>query len=196
MRTLRIALIALLTLTAGVGGAALAEAPSVKERQVGGVYFVEGSFEVAAPAEAAWKVLTDYAEMARFVSSLRSSEVKQRRDGVVLVAQRAEAKAWVFSRELNVLLEVKESPRTTLHFRDVSKQDFTLYEGSWTVTPTDDGSVRIDYRLRALPKAAVPGFLGHDAFRQTAQRLLQEVQHEIGRQSQAVHEQVQAGVGR
>lgn len=154
-------------------------APRVFERQAdGGVYVVEGRFEVRRPVATVWSVLTDYEGFPRFVHSLDESNVRSRRADAVVIEQRAQAKAFVFTRTLRVLLEVREALHRKLQFRDVSHRDFELYEGSWTLTPKGEG-VEVTYQLRAKPKSAVPSFIGDGAVRENAAALLAEVRAEI-----------------
>lgn len=152
--------------------------PRVEQRVEDGVYVVEGRFEVSVPIETIWAVLTDYDGFPRFVRAMRASKVRSRRGDQVFVEQVAEARALVFTRTMRVLLEVHETPRREIRFRDVSHRDFDLYEGSWTLTREGD-STEVVYRLRARPRKSVPHFIGADVVKDNAIELLDAVRAEM-----------------
>lgn len=159
-----------------------AEAPAIQERVVDGVFEVEGSFDVAAPVSVVWSVLTDYDHIARFVSSMRRSSVRERSGAILLVEQYAVGRLLFFSREVRVLLELREEAPHHIQFKDVSGKDFSLYSGRWSVIEQPEGT-RVVYRLTAKPKGRVPNFIGSSVFQASATELLEEVRTEIVRRA-------------
>jgi hypothetical protein len=142
-----------------------------------GAYEVQGVFFASAAPARAWEVLTDYANLPSFVSSMRSSAATPGPGGLTLVVQEAVGKAGPFSRTLHVALEVREQAPHRIDFRDTSGRSFSSYAGSWTVEPAGDG-VRVGYTLVAQPHSAPP-FFARPILSSNARALLDEVRIEI-----------------
>lgn len=159
-----------------------AGAPAIRERVVDGVFDVEGTFEVAASAGEVWSVLSDYEQIARFVSSMRRSVVRERTEHGLLVEQLAVGKLLFFSREMRVLLQIQEREPHLIQFKDVSRKDFEQYHGQWNITD-QSGRTKVVYRLTAKPKTSLPDFLGSSVFQASATELLAEVRAEIVRRA-------------
>ena len=143
-----------------------------------GTVRLEGRFTVAASSATAWSVLTDYEHIPAFVSSMRSSRVKSRDDGCLLVEQESVGKALLFHRKVYVLLRVRETPRELIAFEDLSKASFDRYEGAWQLRPTP-GGVEVTYRLTAKGGVTAPGFLLRGAYRKMVGELLEQVRTRI-----------------
>lgn len=150
-------------------------------READGAYRVHGSFTVVAPRTVVWAVLTDYANLPSFVSSLRSSEVTTREADRITVAQHALGKVGPFSRSLHVTLHVFETEPRRIQFRDVSQLSFTSYAGTWEIGDTATG-VRVTYDLQARPHTAPPLF-GRSILGRNARDLLDQVRLEMLRRS-------------
>lgn len=161
--------------TASAGPAA---DPQVKVEESGGIYTVAARFTVAQPASVVLAVLTDYERIPRFMPDVRTSIVRERSAGRVVVEQAAVAKFMAFSRKIHLLLEIQESS-DTLRFRDASGRSFTRYEGRWHVSA--DGAVtHVTYELTAKPSFSVPQFLLTRALRRDAKRMVACLRAEIG----------------
>lgn len=143
-------------------------------------YCVEGAFSVKASSAAVWAVLTDYDRIGGFVKAMRRSKVVESRvDGVIVVEQEAVGGVMIFSRTVRVVLEIRREP-DRLTFKDVGREDFWDYSGSWSVSPTAEGS-EVVYRLNALPDFMVPSFLMRSGMKKGARDLLEQVRAEIER---------------
>lgn len=165
-------------------------APQVTVTGLGkGAYRVEGSFGVEAPAIVAWAVLTDYDNLASFVSSMRSSSATREDTGRRLVIQEAVGRAGPFSRTLRVVLEVVENPPAHIAFQDVGGESFRSYVGSWTID-SDEGGSHVTYILEARPRSSPP-FFARSIVASNARGLLEEVKGEMlrrGRTTSARYE--------
>jgi carbon monoxide dehydrogenase subunit G len=163
-----------------LGGTIAASSAVVVEvdRDPDRTFLVEASFDVVASPETAWTVLTDYDGIARFVSSIRKSTVKQRESGRVVLEQHGVGKAWVVSVPMHLVLEVLERDQRVLEFRDLSGKSFTVYEGRWEIAPTAGGT-RVTYRLKADPAGRQPALLAGPAIKKSVRKLLDEVKDEI-----------------
>ena len=126
-------------------------------REDNGVYCVSAQFPVSAPPPVALQVLTDYEQIPRIMPDVKSSIVRERSAGRVLVEQEAVARMMMFSKRIYLLLEVRTDD-DSVHFRDSSGRSFTRYEGTWQLTPQDGGTT-IRYDLSATPTFDVPAFL-------------------------------------
>jgi hypothetical protein len=139
---------------------------------------LEGRFMTAASSATAWSVLTDYDHIPAFVSSMRSSRVKARGDGYLLVEQQSVARMLWFQHKLDVLLKVREEPPHRIVFDDVSKASFERYEGSWTLQETPAGR-EVIYRLTV--KGGLIGLVARSRSQNMVRELLEQVRAEIGR---------------
>jgi Polyketide cyclase / dehydrase and lipid transport len=143
---------------------------------------LEGRFMTAASSATAWSVLTDYDHIPSFVSSMRSSRVKGRGDGYLLVEQESVARMLWFQRRLDVLLKVREEPPHRITFDDLSKVSFERYEGSWTLQDTAAGR-EVIYRLTV--KGGLIGLVARSRSQGMVKELLEQVRAEIGRREAA-----------
>lgn len=144
-------------------------------------YCVEGAFIVEASTAAVWAVLTDYDHIGGYVSAMKRSRlVESRVDGAVVVEQEATGGAFIFSRTVRVVLEIRREPGR-LSFVDVGREDFWEYSGSWEVAPAGSGKSEVVYRLSALPDFTVPPFLMRSGLRKGARELMEQVRAEIVR---------------
>jgi carbon monoxide dehydrogenase subunit G len=162
-RARRFLVAAIVTLCASLPGpdaaAAADPAPSseVIVREDGGVYSVTARFEVPQPAAVVLAVLSDYEQIPRFMPDVRTSVVRERTPGRMLVEQEAVAQFMMFSKKVHLLLEVREGP-DALHFVDRCGKSFKGYEGTWRAEPKDGGTI-VTYSLKARPGFDVPEFL-------------------------------------
>jgi hypothetical protein len=137
---------------------------------------LEGSFTAAGSSATAWNVLTDYDRISAFVASMRSSRVKARGSGFLLVEQESVARLLLFHRTFRVLLQVRETPRRTIAFVDVARTSFERYEGTWTLQEAP-GGVAVTYLL--IVKGGLVGILTRGPSRAMVRDLLEQVRAEI-----------------
>ncbi len=153
------------------------------ERRPGGVFEVSARLSVPASTAAAWSVITDYANIPSFVSSMKSSRVVGRDGGALIVEQTAVGRMFLFSREMRVTLTVRRAG-DRLTFDDRGREDFEIYNGSWRVVAAP-GGCEVRYRLLARPDVPAPRFLLGGAMKRGARRLLEQVRNEILRRELA-----------
>ena len=167
-------------LRVGFGSAAGAgpPAPRVTVTSTSGTYEVRGEFATRAPLGTAWEVLTDYAHIASFVSSMQKSELVSRDGDSARVRQAASVGALTFHRTMHVMLAVREEPQRRIGFVDLSGQDFSKYVGAWTLRAAHDSTV-VAYALDAAPHANAPRLLSRNVMSRTTGELLSQVRTEI-----------------
>ena len=167
-------------LLVGFGSAAGAgpPAPRVTVTSKSGTYEVRGEFATRAPLATAWEVLTDYARIPSFVSSMLASDVLSRDGDSVRVQQTATVGALSFHKTMRVTLAVHEEPQRRIGFVDLSGQDFSKYVGAWTLRAAHDSTV-VAYALDAAPHANAPRLLSRNVMSRTTGELLSQVRTEI-----------------
>jgi hypothetical protein len=143
-----------------------------------GAYTLEGHIAVKATPYEVWKVLTDYENISKFVSSLRRSTITDSSTDRVLLEQEALGKELFISKRIKVVLAVTETPYHQIDFQDILKKDFASYKGSWEIYTAANG-LDVTYRLQCKRSFMVPNFLAKDALKKSAQGLLTDVLNEI-----------------
>lgn len=143
---------------------------------------VRGAFVAPVSATIAWKVLTDYDGISRFVKSMHSSRMERGKDGRRLLRQDAVAKVFLVRRHMRVLLEIQEDSGKRISFHDVLGKDFRSYVGEWRLSSVSN-ETRVEYELLAVPRAAVARALCRGMLHNAARDLLEEVRAEMMRRA-------------
>ena len=179
---LRVMAVATMCLVAAAAaGQPRAEAEVSVRETAKGVYQVAARFEVAEPATAVWAVLTDYANIPRFLKDVRVSIVRERSDGHARVEQEAVSSFMMFSKRVHLLLVIAEEG-DVLRFRDECGRSFTQYAGWWRVTQ-QDGQTSVTYELTAKPSFSVPDFLVSRVLSRDANDMIQHLRAEMTRRA-------------
>ena len=160
-----------------VASAATQDDPVVSVREHGGIYSVEARFSVPESASIVRGVLTDYANIPRFMPDVRTSAVLEREEGYARVEQEAISKFMLFSKRVHLVLDVDEGAGV-IRFRDRCKKSFERYEGAWTIT-ADAGRTEIEYALIARPAFAVPEFVLRKLLNRDARVMIERLRAEI-----------------
>jgi hypothetical protein len=132
---------------------------------------------VDQPASVALTVLTDYEQIPRFMTDVRTSMVRERGTGWAIVEQEAESRLMMFSKRIHLVLLIEEQP-DALIFRDRCGQTFVRYEGAWRLS-SEDGHTVITYELTAEPSFDVPGVILKRLLRRDSSRMIVSLQREI-----------------
>ncbi len=143
-------LIALLILYILISG--LYSIENINVSRSDGIYTVEAGFFVDAPIAIVWEVLTDYENINHFLSNILLSEKIEGATGTVIKQIGVYRLLKFISVKGEITLEIDEVRFSTISFRDISKLDFYLYEGSWRLEERENGIV-VHYHLRANPKS-------------------------------------------
>ena len=178
--------LALLLATVGGGPALAADEgrgePMVSVRQTSaGTYLVTAQFDVPEAGQIAWDVLTDYANIPRFVPDIRASIVHERSNGQVRVEQEATSKFLMFSKRVHLLLEIQETD-DVITFRDTGRRSFAHYAGSWRITRLPEHT-HIAYELTAQPSFDVPTFLVTRVLTRDANQMIDRLRAEMARRA-------------
>jgi len=161
----------------GSAGAAATAAPDVTVRNERGLYVVSAQFHVAQAAPAVFEVLTDYERIPRFMPGVKTSIVRERSAGHVVVEQEAVARLMLFSKRIYLLLEVC-TEANELRFRDISGRSFSRYDGAWRIE-AKDGYTLLTYELSAQPSFDVPDFVLARLLKRDAKDMIEHLRDEI-----------------
>jgi ribosome-associated toxin RatA of RatAB toxin-antitoxin module len=152
-------------------------APDVTVREERGVYSVSARFVVPQEPSIAHAVLTDYEQIPRVLPDVRTSIVRERTAGRVVVEQEAVAHALMFSKRVRLVLEITEEPGT-IRFRDRCGGSFAQYEGSWHLVARNAGT-EIEYALTARPSFDVPEFILKRLLKRDAGQMIARLAREM-----------------
>lgn len=179
----RIALVALAGLLP-LRAATAADAPLVAESDVhvertGGTFTVDLSMHAPVPPTQAWAVLTDFEHMAEFVPNLSSSQVLERSDNLLKVAQKGVARYGVFSTAYESVREIQLDPPHEIRAHglggNVQRMESLMQleaEGSGT---------RLTYHAEVLPGFWFPPLIGPALVRHETAEQFSAMLHEMQR---------------
>ena len=153
----------------------------VTVRENKGIYTVEARFLVDQPPAAVRTVLTDYAEIPRFMPDVRSSVVLERTIGRAVVEQEAVSGVMMFSKRVHLVLEIDEQA-DTLVFKDRCGRSFKKYEGAWRLAE-HYGQTAVLYELTAEPAFDVPGLVLKRLLRRDSGQMIERLRREIATRS-------------
>ena len=124
------------------------------------------------------EVLTDYANIPRFMPDVHTSHVLERQDRHVRVEQEAVSQFMMFTKRIHLVLDVEEED-AVIRFRDRCNKSFVKYEGTWTLTPGVAGGTEVGYELAAQPAFKVPGFVLRKLLNRDASVMIERLRGEI-----------------
>ena len=155
----------------------------VKVAKSGDVVQVDVSLRVNAARNEAWKVLTDYDDMVRFVSTLESSRIVRRAGNELDVAQKGKIRFGLFSFPFNSVRRIELEPyreiRSVLIEGDMANSRFTtrlVEEGDTTL---------IQQHGQMIPGLWVPPWIGDAIIVARTRQQWQEIRAEILRRRPA-----------
>ena len=168
--------VAILTATLGATTAAQQD-PIISVWETGDAHTVTARFSVPASPAVVRNVLTDYANIPRFMPNVRTSRVLEHQDGHARVEQEAVSKYLFFSKRIHLVLDVKEGA-DVISFRDRSNTSFVQYEGAWSISANGD-QTDVCYELTAQPDFSVPGFVLRGLLNRDATVMIEQLCAEI-----------------
>jgi carbon monoxide dehydrogenase subunit G len=135
-----------------------------------GVFQVSAAFPVAADANTAWAVLTDYDHLAEFVPDLETSRVVSAAGEPLRVAQRGRAGFAFLHFDIDVVLAVDATPMERLRFQEAGGS-LRQMRGEWRLVPSAAG-VTVHYTAQIEPGFWVPPLIGTALVRRDVRRQL------------------------
>jgi ribosome-associated toxin RatA of RatAB toxin-antitoxin module len=155
--------------------------PIVSVGQQNGVYSVSARFHVPQSPAVVRDVLTDYEQIPRFMPDIKTSTVRERAPGRVVVEQEAVSRLLMFSKRVHLVLEIVEEA-DALRFHDRSGRSFTYYQGSWRLSDHSGGTTVV-YELSAEPAFDVPEAILKRLLRRDSARMIQSLRQEMAARS-------------
>jgi uncharacterized membrane protein len=179
----RAALLALLCslCTAALPAAAANERNSevdVSVRVDGDDVHVTVNFTVDATPQEVWAVLTDFDNMAKFVSNLETSDVQSRRGNVVRVHTRGKARFGPLQFPFEAVRELSLTPFERIQSKQLSGT-LKRFEGETRLAPTPQGATRVSYRGDSTSNQSIPPIVGPSFIKSETEEQFLEMQTEI-----------------
>lgn len=150
----------------------------------GEVVRVDADVPVHASPREVWEVLTDFDQLPRFVSNIKSSQVLFRDGNVVRVAQTGKASVGPLSFEFQSEREITLHPYTGFESR-MLKGNMKRFLGS-TRLESRDGITHIRYHSEAVPETAPPFGLGRSFIEAETREHYQDIRREVLRRKAAI----------
>ncbi len=179
-----LALAAALLLAAATARAAAETSDiAVRVEKDGSTIRVDVDCPVRAPAAVAWEVLTDYDNMAGFVSNLTQSSVRMRMGNRAQVYQKGKASRGPLSIAFENLREIDLVPKTEIRSKIVSGD--TMPAEFVTRIEERGGEVHVVHTGRYTPSMWVPPGIGPALIEAETRKQYGEIRAEIERRASA-----------
>jgi hypothetical protein len=152
---------------------------SAHVRKDGEWVIVDVDFSVQATASEAWAVMTDYDNMASFISNLQSSRIVSREGDTLIVMQKGSASRGLLSISFENTREIVLTPISEIRSRLISGD---LKESAFTTRVVDHGdSSQIVNHGEFIPKLWVPPVIGPALIEAETRKQFQQLRAEIMR---------------
>jgi ribosome-associated toxin RatA of RatAB toxin-antitoxin module len=173
---------------AGAAESGRAQKPEVIVRDtLDGGYYAAGRLYIPALEAQVWDVISDYDDLAAYIPNMLESEVVTRQDSVIIVRQKIKSDYFLFSKTIELTLQIMEHPPNVLHF-ELSKGPFWYYRGGWRIVESSSSSgVVLSYHLLMKPDFFSPAFIAEKIMRQQLEKTLAAVEEETMKRHRSVH---------
>ena len=150
---------------------------SVHVQQNGDRIVVAVDLPVHATAIETWNVMTDYDNMAKFVSNLQTSRIIERSGNKLIVMQKGKATRGLLSFSFENVREIMLTPPTEVRSRLISGD---LVASEFTTRVVDHGdSSQIVNQGEFIPKVWVPPIIGPAVIEAETRKQFQQLRTEI-----------------
>jgi hypothetical protein len=167
---------------------------TIEAQREDGAIELRASVLLAADAQTAWRVLTDYGRYPEFIPDLRTSRVVARHGTSVTVEQSGDARVWLLRLPLDITFAILENPPNRLRSR-ATAGSLRALESSYELR-TVAGGVRLDYAGHVVPGYRLAGVFEQLAVENNVARQLQALADEIERESAKAKAPAGAPTGR
>ena len=163
----------------------IVHASAERVHRAGHAYFeVSASGFARATPEQAWRVLTDYDELADFVPDLTSSRVISRDGREAVVEQRSEVGILFVTHAIHIVERITEQPFSAIDVAMVSG-NMKRYRAHWDLAPSSQNGVsgtRIIYSGMMEPDFFIPPVIGESIVQANMKKMVEAVIERIDRQ--------------
>ena len=139
---------------------------------------------VNASPDAVWKVLTDYANLYKFIPNMTSSKVLESYGNRKVIEQIDTRQVFVISIVSRTKLAIEETDRKQIDFR-LLDGDLAKMEGYWKMEPVSSvpnrpaNQVLITYTVNAQPNDGTPTDAFYGIFKDALNDTLQAIKNEV-----------------
>ena len=138
---------------------------------------VNAYYTVTANSQLVWDTLTDFDNLSRFISGVRSSKITNRTGNTLRVAQTAEIRLSGVSFDFESIGEVNLVPFKEFTTRMISGNMSKMHE---TTKITSDGDqTHISYHADIVPNMWILRYIGHTFIEAEVRERLQQIRNEI-----------------
>lgn len=139
---------------------------------------------VTASPDAVWRVLTDYANLSKFIPNMTSSKVLESYGNRKVIEQVDTRQVFIVSIVSRTKLAIEETDRKQIDFRLIDG-DLSKMEGYWKIEPVSSipnrpaNQVLITYTVNAQPSDSTPADAFYGIFKDALNDTLQAIKNEI-----------------
>lgn len=167
-------------------GTATAQDIDVQVEKRGDLIVIDVKAPVAASAQQAWAVLTDYEHMASFMSNVKTSSVLRRQGDMLEVSQTGETRVMLFTFSFDAVRSVE-----LLALREIRshliKGSFRSYESTTRLVELASGTL-IEHHGEYRPTAWLPPVIGPSIIESQTREQYREFIAEIQRRQKVAPE--------
>lgn len=139
---------------------------------------------VTASPDAVWRVLTDYANLSKFIPNMTSSKVLESYGNRKVIEQVDTRQVFIVSIVSRTKLAIEETDRKQIDFHLIDG-DLSKMEGYWKMEPVSSvpnrpaNQVLITYTVNAQPSDSTPADAFYGIFKDALNDTLQAIKNEI-----------------
>ncbi len=139
---------------------------------------------VTASPDAVWQVLTDYANLSKFIPNMTSSKILENRGDRKVIEQVDSRQVFIVSIVSRTKLSIQETNLKQIDFRLVDG-DLDKMEGYWKMEPVSavplgiPSQVLITYTVNAQPNNSTPSDAFYGIFKEALGDTLQAIKKEV-----------------
>jgi carbon monoxide dehydrogenase subunit G len=130
----------------------------VKAAKTGRVLVVDVEMIVAAPLTQVWEVMTDWANMEKFVPGMSESDIVSKSGNVFRVRQKGRVHLGPFPIGFEAVRDIEVLPPESMRFKGVTG-NFERLDGSVNLR-AEGGVTRVVYTAESVPTVWVPPLVG------------------------------------
>ena len=139
---------------------------------------------LTASPDAVWRVLTDYANLYKFIPNMTSSKIIENRGTRKVIEQVDSRQVFLVSIVSRTKLAIQETDRKQIDFRLIDG-DLAQMEGYWKIEPVSSvprrpaNQILITYTVNAQPKSGTPTDAFYGIFKEALGDTLQAIKREV-----------------